>query len=76
MGNIKVFQNWPDLSLSLSQLRLTLAELPVSDCEKAVLVAKVGCLVVMVSPFLAGSQSALAQTEKIIFFLLPIIFCS
>lgn len=65
------------LLLSLSQLRLTLAELPVSDCEKAVLVAKVGCLVVMVSPFLAGSRSALAKTEKIyIFFLLPIIFCS
>lgn len=53
------------LTLSLSQLRLTLAELPVSDCEKAVLVAKVGCLVVMVSPFLAGSRSALAKTEKI-----------
>lgn len=31
------------------------------------LVAKVGCLVVMVSPFLFGSQSALAKSEKIIF---------
>lgn len=65
------YSNQPDLSisfsllLSLSRLRLTLAELPVSDCEKAVLVAKVGCLVVMVSPFLAGSRSALAKPEKI-----------
>lgn len=80
---ISWYSNQPHLSisfsllLSLSQLRLTLAELPVSDCEKAVLVAKVGCLVVMVSPFLAGSRSALAKTEKIyIFFLLPTIFCS
>lgn len=35
------------------------------------LVAKSSCLVVMVSPFLAGSQSALAKTEKMIFFFSP-----
>lgn len=55
-------------SLPLSQLRLTLAELPVSDCEKAVLLAKVGCLVVMVSPFLAGSQLDLSEDWNYFFF--------
>lgn len=35
------------------------------------MVAKVGCLVVMVSLLLAGSQSSLAKEERRYFLLLP-----
>lgn len=70
MGNVKVFQNSPEID---SSIRPSVCLNPCSDCEKAALVAKVGCLVVMVSPFFAGSQSAPARTEKIILF--PSRFC-
>jgi len=55
------------LALSLShsaQINPLLSRLSGSDCENAGLVAKVGCLVVMVSLLLAGSQSALMKKGR------------